>query len=129
MDMPRLQFRIGTADTLRIGDGELAALLREVYVGGGFTTQAEADALFDPCALRRRGILLGARERGESRLAGVAIVVPPDSPARRLATRDEAELHLLGVVPDYRGHGLGRKLVDAAIARAAGLGCPKLVLW
>jgi ribosomal protein S18 acetylase RimI-like enzyme len=59
----------------------------------------------------------------------MVIVVTPDSPARRLANADEAELHLLAVDDAYRGVGLGRALVSAAIEVAKELGFRKIVLW
>ena len=124
-----MKFEIATADTLEITDPELSELLTQVYVAGGFTTQEEAASLFEPSIVRNRGVLIGARERQHSKLAGIIIVVPPDSSARRLAKNNEAEIHLLGVKPEYRQHGLGRMLVEAAIARANQNGYSKLILW
>ena len=124
-----MEFEIATADTLEITDPELSELLTQVYVAGEFTTQEEAASLFEPSAIRNRGVLIGARERHHSKLAGIIIVVPPDSSARRLAKNNEAEIHLLGVKPEYRRHGLGRMLVEAAIARANQNGYSKLILW
>ena len=124
-----MKFEIATADTLEITDPELSELLTQVYVAGGFTTQKEAASLFEPSNVRNRGVLIGARERHHSKLAGIIIVVPPDSSARRLAKNNEAEIHLLGVKPEYRRHGLGRMLVEASIARANQNGYSKLILW
>ena len=124
-----MEFEIATADTLEISDLELSELLTQVYVAGGFTTLEEAASLFEPSIVRNRGVLIGARERHHSKLAGIIIVVPPDSSARRLAKNNEAEIHLLGVKPEYRRHGLGRMLVEAAIARAIQSGYSKLILW
>ena len=124
-----MKFEIATADTLEITDPELSELLTQVYVAGGFTTQEEAASLFEPSAIRNRGVLIGARDKHHSKLAGIIIVVPPDSSARRLAKNNEAEIHLLGVKPEYRRHGLGRMLVEAAIARANQNGYSKLILW
>ena len=124
-----MEFEIATADTLEISDPELSELLTQVYVAGGFTTQEEAASLFEPSIVRNRGVLIGARERHHSKLAGIIIVVPPDSSARRLAKNNEAEIHLLGVKPEYRQHGVGRMLVEAAIARANQNGYSKLILW
>lgn len=124
-----MEFEIATADTLEITDSELSELLTQVYVAGGFTTQEEAASLFEPSIVRNRGVLIGARERHHSKLAGIIIVVPPDSSARRLAKNNEAEIHLLGVKPEYRRHGLGRMLVKAAIAGANQSGYSKLILW
>ena len=123
------EFTIATADVLQIADHEISGLLTQVYVAGGFTTPEEAASLFEPSAIRTRGILIGARDHRNSNLAGFIIVVPPDSPARRLATNNEGELHLLGVLPGYRRHGLGRQLIDASIDKASRLGYSKLILW
>lgn len=122
-------FVIATADSLVIADFEISELLTQVYVSGGFTTPDEAVSLFEPSAVRGRGVLIGAREKQHSNLAGIVIVVPPYSPAQRLAGENEAELHLLGVKPEYRRHGLGRILVEAAVRRAGRLGCSKIILW
>lgn len=124
-----MEFAIATADRLAITDLELSELLTQVYVKGGFTEPNEAASLFEPSAVRNRGVLIGAREKQHLSLAGMVIVVPPDSPARRLAANNEAEVHLLGVKPDYRRHGLGRMLVDAAVDRARQSGYSKLILW
>lgn len=124
-----MEFEIATADALGVTDTELSELLTQVYVAGGFTTQEEAVSLFEPSAVRNRGVLIGARERHHPKLAGIIIVVPPDSLARRLAKDNEAEIHLLGVEPEYRRHGLGRMLVEAAITRANQSGYSKLILW
>ena len=129
MKLPPVKFEIATADLLEISNSEISELLTLVYVAGGFTTPDEATLLFDPSAVRSRGVLIGARETKHSNLAGIVIVVPPDSPARRLAGNNEAELHLLGVKPEYRRHGLGRMLVEAAIEQVNLLGCPKIILW
>ena len=124
-----MEFVITTADLLNIADQELSDLLTQVYVAGGFTTHEEADSLFEPSAVRKRGVLIGAREKQHSILAGIVIVVPPDSPARRLAEDNEAEIHLLGVKPEYQRNGLGRMLVEAAIDRAKQRSYSKIILW
>ena len=124
-----MEFQIATADTLQITDPELSELLTQVYVAGGFTAQEDAASLFEPSAVKNRGVLIGARERRHSKLAGIILVVPPDSSARRLAKNNDAEIHLLSVKPEYRRLGLGRLLVEAAIARANQGGYSKLILW
>lgn len=124
-----MEFEITTADLLEITDLELSNLLTQVYVTAGFTTPEEASSLFEPSAVRKRGVLIGAREKQHSILAGVVIVVPPDSPAKRLAKNNEAEIHLLGVMPEYRRHGLGRMLVETAIDKAKRSGYSKVILW
>jgi ribosomal protein S18 acetylase RimI-like enzyme len=124
-----VEFEIATADSLEITDLELSELLTQVYVNGGFTRPDEAVSKFEPSAVRKRGVVIGARERQYSKLAGIIIVVPPPSPARRLAVNNEAEIHLLGVLPEFRRHGLGRKLMKAALERATQNHYTKLILW
>lgn len=109
-------------------DHALVSLLRRVYVAGGFTAPAVADAVFTPEAVRGRGQLLYARG-GDGALIGTVIVVPPSSPARRLAAANEAELHLLAVDERARGLGLGHALVRAALAAAQRAGHRGMVLW
>ena len=129
MGQQEMEFEIGTADLLKIDDIELSELLTQVYVAGGFTEPDEAASLFEPSAVRKRGMLIAARENLHLSLAGIVIVVPPDSPVRRLAQSNEAEMHLLGVKPEYRQHGLGRMLVEFAIDRAKHSGYSKIILW
>ena len=129
MRSPQPAFTLAVAEQLGVSDQELTDLLREVYVGGGFTTADEAQTLFAPAAVRSRGFIIAARVGQDAILAGMAIVVPPDSPARRLAADNEAELQLLAVRTAYRRHGLGRMLVEAAVDKAARLCCPKIMLW
>jgi len=112
----------------RIGDRDLEQLLHDVYVGGGFTDPEIAPALFAAGAVRGRGRLLGLQDSGGA-LAGTIIVVPPTSAAKRLAAADEAELHLLAVRSTARQSGLGRRLVEAALAEVRALGLPRVVLW
>jgi len=124
-----MDWRIDTAEMLNVEDDELSELLSRVYVAGGFTDPHEAVTLFEPSAVRKRGLIIAARENQNSRLAGVIILVPPDSPARRLAQDNEAEIHLFGVQPEYRRQGLGRMLVEAAVDRAKQSGYTKIILW
>lgn len=123
------QFLIDSPDALNVADSEIGDLLRRVYVDGGFTTPERGASLFSPSAVRSRGRLICARPQGSEKLAGMVIVVTPDSPARRLASSDEAELHLLAVDSAYRGLGLGHTLVSAAIAVAGELGFRGAILW
>ncbi len=124
-----MEFEIASADELALQDAELTALLNRVYVDVGYTNREEAHTLFAPDNVRRRGMLLVAREKETSVLAGMIILVPFDSPACRRAGEDEAELHLLAVAEKFRGCGLGRMLVETAIVKANQLGYAKLLLW
>lgn len=129
MAAPPFHFNIATTEHLAIADTEISELLTQVYVDEGFTAAEEAVLLFAPTEVRARGILIGAREQQQRKLAGLVILVPPHSPAKRLATYNEAELHLLCVRPEYRRHGLGRRLIETAIANANQRRYSKLLLW
>lgn len=112
-----------------IEDGALEALLSRVYVEGGFTAPEVAEHAFAPSAVRARGELIVAYAPPAESLAGMVIVVLPDSSARRIASPDEAELHLLAVLPEFRGAGIGSRLIAAAIDVAKQAGLARLVLW
>ena len=124
-----MQFRIDSADSLKVADAEIGDLLNKAYVGGGFTSPERGEVIFAPPAVRGRGHLICARPQGAEKLAGMVIVVTPDSPARRIANADEAELHLLAVDDECRRLGLGGALVKAAIDVTKELGFRKMVLW
>lgn len=109
-------------------DAALEALLHESYVGGGFTPPEVAATMFRAGAVRSRGMVLVAHDRAGAML-GTVTLVTPDSPARRLASADEVEFHILCVRPDMRGKGIGRALVEAALIRAASMGVRGVVLW
>ena len=111
-----------------ISDGDLEALLRLVYVGGGFTEPSIADSLFLAPTVRARGAVIVAQD-SLGTLLGAVVAVPFGSPACRLAQSGEAELHLLGVHPEARGHGIGAALVDAAVHAARKGGASRMILW
>jgi GNAT superfamily N-acetyltransferase len=96
-------------------DSALEALLYETYVRGGFTDAILAASLL-AAAVRARGEVLAAHDR--NRFARNGDARGAKLPARRLATREEFELHLLCVRPDARRRGIGEALVRAALQRA-----------
>ena len=124
-----MEFELVSSEFNAITDHELEELLTQVYVEGGYTNPEEAVTLFVPSNVRKRGVLIGAREKQKGILAGLIIVVPPGSPARKLAQKNEGEIHLLGVKPAYQQQGIGRMLVEAAIENAKHSGYTKLILW
>lgn len=124
-----MDFRIDEVDLLNIDDKSISELLNEVFVSGCFAEADIAYKLFDVSRVKQRGLLLCAVALPSSTLAGMVIIVPPDSPACYLAQDNEAEMHLLGVKPCYRNHGLGKSLVEAAVSRARLSGYSKIILW
>jgi len=124
-----MKFVIDNIDNLAISDSELFELLKEVYVQGGYITSELAETIFDPLKVRSRGILFAAREISKNEFSGMVIIVPPESSALVRAKQNECEMHLLGVVPKYRGCGLGRKLVKKALECVENKGWSKTILW
>ena len=125
---PAAMHQVISANDEPVGDAELEQLLMTVYIDGGFTDSARA-SMFDAHAVHARGELLYLRHPETRALMGVVVLVPPASPARRLANQNQAELHLLATAPEYRRSGVARALVDAAIARATEAGHSGMVLW
>lgn len=110
-------------------DAEIWSILTEVYVNGGFTELSDANVLFKPSNVRARGKILGVRDRKSNKLAGIVILVSPDSTACRLAKNNEAEIQLLAVHNQFRRQGLGQFLVQSSIGLAKDIGYSKIVLW
>lgn len=109
-------------------DLALETLLKLVYVGEGYTDTADAEAALSPAKVRERGVVLIARD-DERVVIGTITVVTPSSPARRIAVQGEAEIHLLAVDPAFRGLGVGRALVEAAVTKARQDGAGRILLW
>lgn len=126
---PFSRYEISQATSLCPTDSELEELLTRIYVEGGFTSADTARERFAAAAVRARGDLLIAIERATNRSVGMVIVVPPNSPARQFANSDEAEMHLLGVLAEHRGVGLGLALVESAMKRAKTEGYARMLLW
>lgn len=111
-----------------VSDADLEALLKLVYVGGGFTEASLADSLFLAPSVRARGEVIVAQDP-LGNLLGAVVAVPFGSPACRFAGSEDAELHLLCVHPDARGRGIGAALVDAAVGAARRGGASRMILW
>lgn len=105
-----------------IVDSEILTILTEVYVNDGFTEPVDANLLFKLGNVRARGRILGVRDSRSKELAGIAILVPHDSIACRLAKDNEAEMHLLAVYKNFRRKGIGRFLVQSLIGLAKDAG-------
>ncbi len=125
---PVMTIRIDPIADSMLAHEALEALLHESYVGGGFTTPEAANTMLRAAAVKSRGTVLVAHDEAGTML-GTVTLVTPDSPARRLATTDEREIHLLCVRPDIRRSGVGRALVQVALTRAEASGARGAVLW
>ena len=121
-------FSVAPISSTQIPDVDLEALLRLVYVGGGFTEASLADSLFLSANVRGRGEVLVAQD-SRGGLLGVVVVVSSGSPACRFAKPGEAELHLLCVHPEKQRCGVGSALVEAAIKVAREAEATRMILW
>lgn len=124
-----MKFIIDSCESLQVSDEELYGFLSLVYVQAGFTSVESAKTIFEPGKVRDRGVLFASRETSSNEFSGMVIVVPPQSRAIVRAKENECEMHLLGVRPSYRGHGLGHKLVNKAIEYAKDNNWLKMILW
>lgn len=71
-----------------------------------------------------RAALAGTRERP----GGLLLSTGPESLLVAEVLAPEAELHLIGVAPPFRGRGLARRLLLACQAEARALGAERLYL-
>lgn len=124
-----MDFLIDSIDKFDVADEQVYELLQQVYVQGGFTDSENAKSIFEPQKVKSRGSLFVALDVPSNQLAGMVIVVPSTSSSSKLAKDGECEMHLFGVAPQYRSHGLGRSLVEKALEFAADSGFSKMLLW
>jgi len=125
----KLKFKIDSAEALKVTNDEISELLTIVYVDGGYTSKNIAEKIFEPIAVKGRGILFVSRETSSMKLAGMVIIVPPGSESIVRAKANECEMHLLGVKPAYRKHGLGKSLIANVIDFAGKNKWSKIILW
>ncbi|MFT4763783.1 MAG: ribosomal protein S18 acetylase RimI-like enzyme [Oleispira sp.] len=124
-----MDFKIEATDCLDYSDTELSELLTEVYVGEGYVDAEQAVTMFEAAAIRSRGKIITASNVIQQSLAGLVIMVPPTSSARKLAKEDEVEVHLLAVKKDYRNNNLGHRLISELILQAQREEYNKIILW
>jgi len=102
-------------------DGVIA-VVRAVYDEYGFTWEADGynrDLYnIDECYLRAGG-MFWALLAGEA-VVGCAGVVPHG---------EECELHRMYLLPPHRGQGLGRRLLETAMAFGRECGCRRMRAW
>lgn len=122
-------FTVGIAGSLsRDEEEEIEELLRGVYVGEGFTPVESAARAFAWAEISRRGDIYLARDATSGEVAGIVILGSPENPARQVAGLDEAEIQLLAVKRNHRGHGLGERLVKFCLKAAEHRGYRRAVL-
>ncbi|MGC5020289.1 GNAT family N-acetyltransferase [Micromonospora sp. DT47] len=107
----------------------VSVMLRQVYIGEGYTAAQYADVLTDVAARHAAPgttILVAAGDDGL--IAGHVVVCTSASPLAQLAAADEAEIRLLATAANMRGQGVGRALIQAAIEKARSGGSRRIVL-
>lgn len=121
---------VGKVAPSSVDGAAIEQLLTRIYVEAGFTDPEVARAAFAAPLVMSRGELFIARETSHAEaLLGMVMLVPHTSPSRRFAAEGETELHLLGVLPEARGYGVGRALVEAVMQAARELGSSRMLLW
>lgn len=119
--------RNAIADIRRVGWTDLPALQRLIAAfasyAGGVASIGTTQLVRDLFGAQPWATALVAESSG--RLVGYAILVP--TYRAHLGARG-ADLHQLFVDDGHRGQGIGRLLVDAAMAHARGLECDYLTV-
>jgi ribosomal protein S18 acetylase RimI-like enzyme len=108
-------------------DAEISALLKAVYVDAGFTPPAFAPKGFASEEIKKRGKIFLALDTKRS-VIGMIIVGTYLNPFKQVATAEEAEMQLLGVLPSARGQGIAEALCRRFEAQALTDGLQKAVL-
>ncbi|HTP25801.1 MAG TPA: GNAT family N-acetyltransferase [Anaeromyxobacteraceae bacterium] len=103
---------------------EVCVLLREVFVGEGFTRATDA---FEGATLSDRGTRWVATE-DSGRVVGIVFLVDGASPFRQIATEGESEIHLLAVAPSHRRSGIADTLMQACLREVRDSGASRVVL-
>ncbi len=103
-------------------------LLRQVYVGDGYTTAASAAEFMVRDRFENHSHAIVALDDA-AHVQGVVLFLLKDSPLRQVAQADEREFRLLGVAALARGSGAGQALVQACVDRAQAADASALVLW
>jgi ribosomal protein S18 acetylase RimI-like enzyme len=116
--------------TLGINTGrepQLAELLFDVYVRGGFTDSARGEAAFQTHNVRRHGDIFVAEADRE--LLGAVVLNQPHNDFRQIAKSHETEIHLLAVKPSARKKGVATALMRACEEQTLALGFCSIVLY
>jgi len=124
-----MEFIVDEVDSLNIQDSTMTELLNDVYVVENYVEPGVAKKLFETTSIKDRGVILCAIEKQSRTLAGSVIFVPSNSPACKLAKKNESEMQLLCVRPEYRNKGLGTLLVNSVLNIAKQKGSNKMILW
>lgn len=93
-------------------------------MGGQRPLSAEVRDAMIP-GLRRASSRLILLARSENQIVGAAICFSGFS---TFSAKPRLNVHDLTVLPDFRGRGVGRKLLEGVIARAERLGCSGVTL-
>jgi ribosomal protein S18 acetylase RimI-like enzyme len=106
----------------------VAALWTEAYATAGPEGRQEPYALQEYFAVAATADVTVAVDP-EGTVVAVAAIFPPGAPGRSVARAGEAELARLAVARPARRRGIGRALVERAVATARAFGAEAVVLW
>ncbi|RKN40006.1 GNAT family N-acetyltransferase [Micromonospora endolithica] len=87
-----------------------------------------AVTLADVATRAAHGEVLVAVDADHGQVLGSVTFVLPGTRYAEMSGPGEAEFRMLAVDPAAQGRGVGAALVDACLARAAGLGCAAVVI-
>ena len=107
---------------------DVCSLLREVFVGEGFTPRNQANEAFDAEKLAVRGTRWVAAAIAPPRPVGTVFLVDYTSSFRQITVEGELEVHLLAVARSHRRSGVAHALVKECVREARERGARCLVL-
>ncbi|NLU76894.1 GNAT family N-acetyltransferase [Micromonospora sp. HNM0581] len=87
-----------------------------------------AEVLADVAARAEHGDVLVAVDQETAELLGSVTFVLPGTRYAEMCGPGESEFRMLAVDPSVQGRGVGAALVEACIARAAGMGCTAVTI-
>jgi GNAT superfamily N-acetyltransferase len=107
---------------------EVGALTVEAYVADAhIAAEHSYTSILAGTSARAAGAELYVAEL-DGRLVGTVTFCPPGSPYREVGGDGQGEFRMLGVLPQARGHGIARALVEHCFDRCRSLGLGELVL-
>jgi ribosomal protein S18 acetylase RimI-like enzyme len=106
---------------------DVSNLLKDVFVGEGFTQPEQVGDALDPAILAARGTVWVAKD-GAGRAVGVVFLVDPASPSRQVAVPGELEVHFMAVLRSHRRSRVASALLTACVEEARARAARKVVL-
>ena len=109
-------------------DYEIRKLLCEIFVREGYTDPDYAHKEFMLEKLETRGTAFTAIDISTGKAVGVIFYVSGNSDTKHIASKQEAEIHLLAVSPKYRRLGIGKSLINICLETGKNNGVKRMIL-